>query len=93
MKHRTMGHARLMTVASGRLVVAQRKDALFGPSVHSKDEVAWYLRNSAIEQTLLMNWLRQCGLNTGEYWTTLNKEHRGKGTWVTLTSVASKRSG
>lgn len=31
--------------SSSRLVVAQRKDALFGPSVHSKDEIAWYTRN------------------------------------------------
>lgn len=30
---------------SSRLVLPQRKDALFGPSVHSKDEIAWYLRN------------------------------------------------
>lgn len=31
--------------SSRRLVVAQRKDTLFGPSVHGRDEIAWYIRN------------------------------------------------
>lgn len=34
------------------------------------------LGTSAIEETVLINWLRQCGLNKGEYWTTLRKASR-----------------
>lgn len=34
------------------------------------------LGTPAIEEPVLVNWLRQCGLNKGEYWTTLRKASR-----------------
>lgn len=88
-KHRAMGHVRLMTVA---VAVWSWPSA----RIRCLDQVFMVgtklLGTPAIEWAVLVNWLRQCGLTKGEYWTTLRKASR-EGSWVILTSVASKRSG
>lgn len=72
-KHRTTGHARLMEVA---VIVWSWPSA----RMRCLDQVfiteMKLLGPSAIEQIVLMNWLCQCGLTTGEYWTTLRKASR-----------------
>lgn len=62
-KHRTEGHARLVTVAVAVWSWPSARMRCLDQVFIVKMKL---LGTSAIEEPVLVNWLRQCGLNKGE---------------------------